>query len=184
LYPASPVSSSRFNLLTVHCKEVSRRNRSQIGIPRDLVGSPACPFAEISFGHCLQPPGDPSKEMFPMPASRFFLKYLPILLAQPAKLSLRRFSISINSTVSTVSFLLVAVNHSHMNALRVPTGKGILRRMVTITGDGRVSIRWKMRPGRSGFAPAPGCTASTRIPDAAGISATIRTIRARSAAMM
>ena len=55
---------------------------AQIGILRDLTGPPASAFGEISFGQRLQPPGDAPKQMFPVPGSRFFLKYLLILFAQ------------------------------------------------------------------------------------------------------
>ena len=82
LLPAIPVPWRRLDALASNGKEVSRRDHSQVGILRDLVRPPACPFGEISFGQGLQPPGDPPEQMFPVPASRFFLKHLPILLAQ------------------------------------------------------------------------------------------------------
>jgi len=43
-------------------------------------------------------------------------------------LTLRRLSISIKTALSTVLFLSVAVNHSHMNALCRPTSKGRFER--------------------------------------------------------
>src|ERR1039458_9201379 len=69
-YPAIPVPARRPDGRATHRKEVSRRNRSQVGIPCDLVGPRASPFGEISFGQGLQTPGDPPEEMFPVPGSR------------------------------------------------------------------------------------------------------------------
>ena len=100
-----------------HGKEVPRRDLPQIGILRDLAGPPASAFGEISFGERLQPPGNPPEQMFPVPGSRFFAKYLPILFAQtgesrPAQaLDFHQYRI-----VHSFRFLSVAVNHSHMNA--------------------------------------------------------------------
>jgi hypothetical protein len=68
--------------LAVHSKEVRRRHHSQVGIPRDPERPLARPFGEISFGQCLQTPGDAPEQMFPVPDPRFFLKHLPILHAQ------------------------------------------------------------------------------------------------------
>src|ERR1039458_8495253 len=82
LFPAILPSARHPDRFAAHRKEVARRNHSQVSISRDLVRPPASPFGEISFGQGLQTPGDPPEEMFPMPGSRFFLKYLPILLAQ------------------------------------------------------------------------------------------------------
>jgi hypothetical protein len=48
---------------------------------RNPVRSLARSWGEIAFGQCLQPPGDPPEGMFPVAGSRFFLKYLPKLLA-------------------------------------------------------------------------------------------------------
>jgi hypothetical protein len=39
LFPAIPAPSRRLDVLAAHGKEVMRRHRSQVGIPRDLVGS-------------------------------------------------------------------------------------------------------------------------------------------------
>src|ERR1022692_2236801 len=81
-FPAILPSARHPDRFAAHDKEVARRNHSQVSIPCDLVRPRASPFREISFGQGLQTPGDPPEEMFPMPGSRFFLKYLPILLAQ------------------------------------------------------------------------------------------------------
>jgi hypothetical protein len=119
-----PVPPRRLDSLAAHAKEISRRDRSQVGILCDLLRPPARPFGEISFGQRLQTPRNASEEMFPMPASRFFLKHLPILLAQtsqarPAQvLNFHQYG-SVHG-----SFLLSAsVNHSHMNALCRRKGK-------------------------------------------------------------
>jgi hypothetical protein len=81
-FPAIPAPSCRLDALAAHGKEVSRRDRSQVSVLRDLVRPLARPFGEISFGQCLQTPGNPPKQMFPVPRSRFFLKHLPKSIAQ------------------------------------------------------------------------------------------------------
>jgi hypothetical protein len=118
LFPAIPIPSRRPDKLAVHGKEVSRCDCAQVGILRDLVRPPARPSGEISFGQGLQTPGDAPEQMLPVPDSRFFLKYLPILRAQgrqsrPAQaLDFHQYR-----SVHCFGFLSVAVNHSHMNAL-------------------------------------------------------------------
>src|ERR1035441_7252747 len=80
--PPIPVGGCCLDALPAHGQEVSRRDRSQAGILRDLVRPPASPFGEISFGQGLQTPGNPPEQMFPVSRSRFFLEHLPELLAQ------------------------------------------------------------------------------------------------------
>src|SRR5450759_2918215 len=65
-----------------HVKEISRCDRSQVGVPCDLAGPLASPLGKISFEQRLETPGDPAEQMPAMPALRFFFKHLPILLAQ------------------------------------------------------------------------------------------------------
>ena len=61
-FPAIP--ARRLDALAAHGKETSRRDRAQVGIPRDLVRPLARPCGEIAFGQCLQTPGDAPEEMF------------------------------------------------------------------------------------------------------------------------
>jgi hypothetical protein len=63
------VPSRRFHRLAADCEKVSGRDLPQVGILRDLVRSRMCPFREIAFGQCLQPPGNSPKKMLPMPGS-------------------------------------------------------------------------------------------------------------------
>jgi len=70
------------NLLAANGKEVSRRDHSQVGIPRNLDRSPARALGEIALGQRLQTPGNPPEEMLPVSALCFFMKHLPKLLAQ------------------------------------------------------------------------------------------------------
>jgi hypothetical protein len=122
--PATPVPSCDLDTFSAHHKEVPRRNLAQIGVLRDLACSPPSAFREISLGERLQPPGNPPEQMFPVPGSRFFPKYLLILFAQtgecrPAQaLDFHQYRI-----IHSFRFLSVAVNHSHMNAPRGPTSK-------------------------------------------------------------
>src|ERR1017187_7566908 len=77
-----PVPARRLSGLTFDGEEISRRDLSQVGILRDLIRPPTSPFGEIAFGQSLQPPGNPPKQMSPMPGSRFFLKHLPKFLSE------------------------------------------------------------------------------------------------------
>jgi hypothetical protein len=85
LLPAIPVPARRADALAANGKKVRRCDRAQVGIPRDLLRPVAGAFREISFGQCLQPPGNPPEQMFPVPRSRFFLKHLPILFSQTSQ---------------------------------------------------------------------------------------------------
>src|ERR1017187_2044697 len=99
----------------VTTKEVSRRDRSQVGVACDLVGPRASPLREISLGQGLQTPGDPPEEMFPVPGSRGFLKHLPVLPAQSRQagsaqvLNFHQYRL--------VQVLLLSVDHSYRCAI-------------------------------------------------------------------
>src|ERR1022692_724379 len=135
--PAIPVPARRLDTFAAHGKEVVRRDRSQVGIPRDLVRPPASPFGEISFGQGLQVPGDPPEEMFPVPRSHFFLKYLPILLAQSCQALPAQVLNCYQYRSVQLVFLSVGVNHSPMNALCRPTGKGNSEKPLTTAATSR-----------------------------------------------
>jgi hypothetical protein len=123
-----PVPARRLSGLTLDGEEISRRDLSQVGILRDLIRAPTSPFREIAFRQSLQPPGDPPKQMSPMPGSRFFPKHLSKFLSEgrqacPAQLlNFHQYRV-----VHSFSFLSVTVNHSHMDALCRPTSKAKLQ---------------------------------------------------------
>ena len=62
--------------------EFLRRSNAKIPVIGDLGGSAARPFAQISFGIGLQPPGDAAKQELLVRRFRFFAKQLPISLLQ------------------------------------------------------------------------------------------------------
>src|ERR1035437_6410606 len=127
-----PVPSRRLHCLAADVKKVSRRDLPQVGILRDLVRARTCPLREITFRQCLQPPGNPPEQMFPMSRSRLLLKHLAKLLPQgcqtrPAQLlNFHQYHV-----IHRCVFLSVTVNHSHMNALCDPTSKCILQNVQT-----------------------------------------------------
>lgn len=131
--------SRRFPLLPVRFSFSRRRSGTfshacivgteiTIGIARDLVCSPACPFGEISFGQRCKRQAMRRNRcprcrtlVLPEKTSRY-------LSRRAARLARRRLSISIKTAVSTLFSLSLSVNHRHMNALRHSTGKGNLPR--------------------------------------------------------
>jgi hypothetical protein len=80
-FPAITLSR-RLDALATDAQKVSRRECSQVGVLGDLERTRTRPLGEISFGQSLQSPGDPPEQLFPVPGSRYFPKYLSILLQQ------------------------------------------------------------------------------------------------------
>jgi hypothetical protein len=64
--PPIPVPWSCANALSVHSKQVVRRDDSQVGIMRDLLCPATRTVGEISFRQRLQSPSNAPEEMFPM----------------------------------------------------------------------------------------------------------------------
>src|SRR5436190_21575909 len=116
----------RLDTFSANSKEVARSDHSYIAILRDLLRPQARPLGEISFGQCLQTPGDPPEQMLPVGASRFFLKHLLIFFAQfrnagPAQ----ALNLLQHCRVHCLLFLSVTVNHRSMDAPFRPASKWI-----------------------------------------------------------
>ena len=77
-----PVSGRCGDVLAADGKEIRGRDQAQVGIARNLASPVAGALGKIAFGKRLQPPGDSSEKMLPVPGSRLFLKHFPILPAQ------------------------------------------------------------------------------------------------------